>query len=242
MFEVLKEKHILIVEDDIFIQKVLKDYLDKEGYKTSLATNGLEMKQIIGDSNIDLVIMDLKLPGEDGISLTRFLKEKYNIGIIILTSMNETFDKVIGLEVGADDYITKPFEERELLARIRSVLRRVNEIKASEKKEGNKIYFEGWQLNVKTRILCDPDGNQKDLTGSEFALLIELASNPQKIIKRENLLKTIYNRSWNPLDRSIDVLVTRLRHKIEKDSKNPKIIKTVRGQGYVFSMSTKNEF
>ncbi|MGD9638457.1 MAG: response regulator [Alphaproteobacteria bacterium] len=239
MSETLQAKRILIVEDDTFVQKVLKEYLDKEGYNVSLVNNGSEMRRCFDSNIFDLVIMDLKLPGEDGISLTRYIKEKYNVGIIILTSMNETFDKVVGLEVGADDYITKPFEERELLARIRSVMRRISEIKASEKRDNNKIYFDGWHLDIKSRVLWDPKGNQKDLTGSEFTLLIELASNPQKVIRRENLLKSVYNRNWNPVDRSIDVLVTRLRHKIENDCKNPKIIKTVRGQGYVFSIQTQ---
>lgn len=242
MIETTVQKHILIVEDDDFIQKILTDCLNKEDYKVSSASNGIEMKHIMDNCEVDLVIMDIKLPGEDGISLTRFLKKKNHIGIIILSSMNETFDKVIGLEMGADDYITKPFEERELLARIKSVLRRTNEIKkAAQKKDDHKIYFEGWSLDIKSRGLFDSNGNQKNLTGSEFILLIELATNPQKVISRERLLKIIYNRIWKPFDRSIDVLVTRLRRKIENDCKKPKIIKTVRGQGYVFSMPTRTD-
>ncbi len=243
--------HILVVEDDPHVREVLEIYLTGEGYTVSLATDGQEMRDAMARTPAQLVLMDLKLPGEDGFALTRYLREQYNVGIIILTTRHQTVDRVVGLECGADDYVTKPFEERELLARIRSVLRRSEAMstpaqsavkKSNSTTTSNKpIHFHNRVLDERKGLLAMPSGNEVELTGNECRLLAYLAQNAGEPQSRENLMAEVLNRAWDPMDRSIDVLVTRLRQKIESDPKNPAIIKTVRGIGYVISPESKSE-
>ena len=235
--------HILVVEDDAFVQKALRLYLEKEGYRVSTVDNGEEMHEIMAQDPADLTIMDLKLPNDDGFDLTRQLREKYPVGIIILTSKDDSIDRVVGLEIGADDYVIKPWDERELLARIRSVMRRVKERGADvvDVSEQRSVSFSGWSLNLDSRELRAPDGNKVELTSGEFSLLNEFVEKAGRVLSRDHLLSAIYNRDWEPFDRSIDVLVTRLRRKIEADSKHPEIIKTVRGAGYMFAAALKRE-
>lgn len=240
-----EQRHILIVEDEIHTRKLLCLYLDAQGFTTSTAENGDEMRQKLAENTIDLVLMDLVLPGEDGLVLTRHIREKYQAGIIILTSKSDTVDRIVGLEIGADDYVTKPFDERELLARIRSVLSRLNRSGGETSAGGpdphsalpgrNIVRFENWLFDLGARRLMTAEGTITELTSSEYNLLAEFVANPGIVLSRDQLSNTIHNRDWEPLDRSIDVLVTRLRRKLEGDTRHPTIIKTVRGSGYVFS-------
>ncbi len=238
--------HIVVVEDDSYVREVLDTYLRDEGYRVTVTSDGKEMRAALESEPAQLVLMDLRLPGEDGFTLTRVLREKYKLGIIILTTRNDTVDRVVGLECGADDYITKPFEERELLARIRSVLRRSGEISAADSQqefmegresngEDRRISFHGFTLDEYESTLKLPDGETTELTGNECRLLSFLARNIGVTQNRETLMARVLKREWDPMDRSIDVLITRLRHKIETSSKKPEIIKTVRGKGYVLA-------
>jgi DNA-binding response OmpR family regulator len=236
------KEHILVVEDDPFVQKSVKAYLTKEDYRVSLAKDGEEMRQVLARGPVDLVIMDLKLPGEDGLQLTRFLRENYAVGIIMLTAKKEVVDRVVGLEIGADDYVTKPWDERELLARIHSVLRRTKGGPGegpARPGAGQLVHavvrFQGWEFDLDARRLAAADGEPTPLTTAEFNMLAEFVANPGRVLTRDHLLSAVYKREWEPFDRSIDVLVTRLRRKLEKDPKQPELIKTVRGAGYVFA-------
>lgn len=235
--------HILVVEDDAFVQKALRLYLEGEGYRISTCDNGADMHALMAKDPADLAIMDLKLPDDDGFDLTKQLREKYAVGIIILTSKDDAIDRVVGLEIGADDYVTKPWDERELLARIRSVMRRVTERRSAGSKtidaEQRQVSFNGWILNLDSRELKNPDGSKIELTSGEFSLLNEFIEKAGRVLSRDHLLSAIYSRDWEPFDRSIDVLVTRLRRKIEEDSRHPEIIKTVRGTGYMFAAAIK---
>lgn len=248
-----EQPHIVVVEDDPFVREVLDIYLRGEGYRVSLAGDGNEMRAWLAADPVQLVIMDLRLPGEDGFALTRFLREKYQVGIIILTTRNETVDRVVGLECGADDYVTKPFEERELLARIRSVLRRVGALaegsrplaqakarSAARRQIGGHslaehatLSFHGCTLDETAGVFLAGNGAETPLTGNECRLLAYLARHAGTAQSREDLMAKVLQKQWDPLDRSIDVLVTRLRHKIEASSKRPTIIRTIRGTGYM---------
>ncbi len=235
--------HILVIEDDAFVQKALRMYLEGEGYRISTCDNGEDMHAVMAADPADLAIMDLKLPNDDGFELTRQLRDKYSVGIIILTSKDDSVDRVVGLEIGADDYVTKPWDERELLARIRSVMRRVTERRNSEIGgiDGKQrfVTFNGWTLNLDSRELRSVDDAKIELTSGEFSLLNEFIDKAGRVLSRDHLLSAIYKRDWEPFDRSIDVLVTRLRHKIEAESRHPEIIKTVRGTGYMFAAALK---
>lgn len=237
--------HILVIEDDPFVQKAVRVYLEGEGYRVSTVDNGADMHKVMEKDHADLAIMDLKLPKDDGFELTRQLRDKYSLGIIILTSKDDTVDRVVGLEVGADDYVTKPWEERELLARIRSVMRRVKErtqvSTSALMGEQRIVVFSNWKLNLDSRELRDPEGKKVELTSGEFNLLNEFIEKAGRVLSRDHLLSAIYNREWEPFDRSIDVLVTRLRRKVEADSRHPEIIKTVRGTGYMFASAISFE-
>ena len=237
--------HILVVEDDVFVREVLEVYLRAEGYQVTVASDGREMRSVLAEEAVHLVIMDLRLPGEDGFALTRYLREQYALGIIILTTRNETVDRVVGLECGADDYVTKPFEERELLARIRSVLRRVGALADSPAMRPGpsvngagpqNLAFHGCTLDERAGLFRARDGAETLLTGNECRLLAYLIRSAGHAQSREKLMAAVLQRMWDPLDRSIDVLITRLRHKIETDPKRPAIIKTVRGTGYLLSL------
>ncbi len=235
-----KQPHILVVEDDPFVREVLDIYLRGEGYRVTLARDGNEMRAVLASEPVDLAIMDLRLPGEDGFALTRFLRAQYSVGIIILTTRNETVDRVVGLECGADDYVTKPFEERELLARIRSVLRRTGALPdvGQPRQNGSaagpqKLVFHGCTLDESAGLFRARDGHETLLTGNECRLLAYLVRCAGKVQSREGLMASVLQKNWDPLDRSIDVLITRLRHKIEVDPKRPAIIKTIRGTGYL---------
>ncbi len=234
---------ILVVDDEEEICKFLKDYLETHGYKVFTANNGDGMRTVMTDNNVDLVILDLLMPGEDGLTLTRYLRENSSVAVIILTGKDEEVDRIVGLEMGADDYVAKPFSSRELLARVKTVLRRISERggPASKDVNGGTTRFAGWTFDKVARRLTSPDDKDVALTTMEFNLLTALTDNPNRVLDRDRLLDLLQNRAWEPYDRSIDVLVGRLRSKIEQNPKKPELIKTVRGTGYVLATTVEHE-
>jgi DNA-binding response OmpR family regulator len=230
--------HILVVDDQKEICDVVQEYLTGEGYRVSTANDGNGMRRALGQSHVDLVILDLMLPGEDGLTLARGLRDESGIGIIILTGRGETVDRIIGLEMGADDYLPKPFHLRELLARVKSVLRRVQS-RTGELGQTARSHaqFAGWSLDLSSRELMSPAGEEVRLTTGEFDLLAAFVNNPNQVLSRDRLLDLARNREAGPFDRTIDVQVGRLRRKLEEDPQNPTLIKTVRGSGYIFTPS-----
>jgi two-component system OmpR family response regulator len=231
--------HILVVDDQKEICEVVQQYLSSEGYRVSVAHDGAGMRKVMGQDPVDLVILDLMLPGEDGLTLARQLREDSTVGIIILTGRSETVDRIIGLEMGADDYLPKPFHLRELLARVKSVLRRASSRAQMEKPASARARarFAGWHLDLATRELVSPEGGEVRLTTGEFDLLAAFVNNANEVLTRDRLLDLARNRESGPFDRTIDVQVGRLRRKLEPDPENPTIIKTVRGTGYIFTPS-----
>jgi DNA-binding response OmpR family regulator len=233
---VSETKHILVVDDEPEIGRMIEPYLTKEGYRVSAAANGARMREVLADHAVDLVILDLVLPGEDGLELARALRAESDIGIIMLTGRGELADRVAGLEIGADDYLTKPFALRELLARVRSVLRRHGSGDAGPGAGSpSTARFAGWSLDFNARELTAPDGGTVPLTTAEFRLLAAFVTSPQQALDRNHLLGLVAERAWSPCDRSVDVLIGKLRQKIEPDPKSPSLIKTERGIGYIFS-------
>ena len=229
--------HILIVDDQREICDLVQEYLSSEGYRVSTAHDGAGMHRVMAQSPVDLVILDLMLPGEDGLTLARSLRQESSIGIIILTGRGETVDRIIGLEMGADDYLPKPFHLRELLARVKSVLRRASN-RSTEKPSApprSKARFAGWNLDLSSRELFSPAGREVRLTTGEFDLLAAFVNNANQVLTRDRLLDLARNREAGPFDRTIDVQVGRLRRKLEDDPQQPTMIKTVRGSGYIFT-------
>lgn len=233
--------HILVVDDQKEICEVVQQYLSSEGYRVSAASDGVSMRKVMTQTPIDLVILDLMLPGEDGLTLARQLREESTVGIIILTGRGETVDRIIGLEMGADDYLPKPFHLRELLARVKSVLRRASTRAQKEQPSGTRssARFAGWQLDLATRELLSPTGGEVRLTTGEFDLLAAFVNNANQVLSRDRLLDLARNREAGPFDRTIDVQVGRLRRKLEPDPARPTMIKTVRGTGYIFTPSVE---
>ncbi|HEX5319003.1 MAG TPA: response regulator [Stellaceae bacterium] len=228
--------HILIVDDQKDVCEVVEDYLTGEGYRVSTALNGDEMRQVLSQSPVDLVILDLMLPGEDGLALARFLRSESEVGIVILTGRGELVDRIIGLEMGADDYLAKPFNLRELLARVKSVLRRIQGGgEARPAPVRSRVRFAGWDLDLSSRELTAPSGEPVRLTTGEFDLLAVFVNHPNQVLSRSRLLDLARSREAGPFDRTIDVQVGRLRKKLEEDPVNPTLIKTVRGGGYIFA-------
>ena len=228
--------HILVVDDQQEICDVVQEYLTSEGYRVSTASDGTGMRRVMSQAPVDLVILDLMLPGEDGLMLARSLRSESGIGIIILTGRGETVDRIIGLEMGADDYLPKPFHLRELLARVKSVLRRVQS-RTAETPQATRMRarFAGWNLDLSSRELLSPTGEEVRLTTGEFDLLAAFVNHANQVLSRDRLLDLARNREAGPFDRTIDVQVGRLRRKLEDDPQNPALIKTVRGSGYIFT-------
>jgi two-component system, OmpR family, response regulator len=232
-----QNRHILVVDDQQEICDVVRDYLSGEGYHVSIARDGAEMRRIMAKSTVDLVILDLMLPGEDGLTLARSLRDESAVGIVMLTGRGETIDRIIGLEMGADDYLPKPFHLRELLARVKTVLRRVSSGQTADGAAAlrSKAQFAGWSLDLSSRELRSPTGEEVRLTTGEFDLLAAFINNANQVLTRDRLLDLARNREAGPFDRTIDVQVGRLRRKLENDPQRPAIIKTVRGSGYIFT-------
>jgi DNA-binding response OmpR family regulator len=232
----MKDKdHILVVDDHADICEMVKSYLEEEGFRVSTANDGEAMRRVMAQGPVTLVLLDLILPGEDGLTLARKLRAESNVGIIILTGRGETVDRIIGLEMGADDYLPKPFHLRELLARVKSVLRRAWARDSSIHEKLSSARFNGWQLDLTARELTAPSGEQVRLTTGEFDLLSAFVSNANVVLSRDRLLDLARNREAGPFDRTIDVQVGRLRRKLDDDPHQPSLIKTVRGSGYIFT-------
>jgi len=227
---------VLVVDDDRTIREMLSEYLTSEGYRVALAEDGTAMRREIEQAAPDLVLLDLKLPREDGLSLARYLRERYDVGIIMVTGAGGVVDRIVGLEVGADDYVAKPFDPRELLARIKSVMRRMQARPATAEKSESRptVPFGSCRLDLASHQLFGPDGAEIPITTMEFDLLKVFAENPGKALSRDRILTLTKNREWDPYDRSIDIRVARLRRKVEADPDNPQVIRTVRGVGYMF--------
>jgi two-component system OmpR family response regulator len=229
-----KKVHILVVDDDLEIRELLALFLRDHGFRASLAADGEELSRELSAETPDLIVLDLMLPGEDGLSLCRRISTETSIPIIMLTAVAEDADRIVGLEMGADDYLTKPFNPRELLARIRAVLRRAGQ--SGDGPRGQRLSFRGWQLDLGRRELKREDGTLVPLSAGEFRLLQVLAEHPQQVLNRDFLLDRTHGREGGPFDRSVDIQLSRLRRKIEVNPRDPGIIKTVRGGGYVFSL------
>ena len=227
---------ILVVDDDVEICQLVARSLELGGFRVDAAHHGAEMGTLMKQRVFDLIILDLNLPGEDGLMLLRHLRESHRTPVVILTSRGEPVDRVVGLELGADDYVAKPFEPRELLARVRSVLRRANPPQESAQL-GNKstLRFGGWVIQLQARALYSPDGEPVNLTTAQYEVLVALLSHPNRVLTRDQLLDLARDRASTPFDRSIDVHIGQLRKKIEVDRKNPQMIKTVHGVGYMFT-------
>ncbi len=231
--------HILIVDDDREIRDLLAHFLAKHGYRVDVAADGRAMQKALGEWRIDLVVLDLMLPGEDGLVLCRRLRAESNVPVIMLTAMGEDIDRIVGLEIGADDYVPKPFNPRELLARIKAVLRRTGAAAPAGPADEGALSFAGWRLEPAARSLAAPDGASVVLTAGEFELLAALVERPRRVMSREQLLDLTRGREAAPFDRSIDVQISRLRRKIETDPAKPELIKTVRNGGYVFAAAVE---
>ncbi len=234
--------HLLVVDDHADIRDLLKRFLEQHGYRVSCARDGKEMKKLLEHSTIQLIVLDLMLPGDDGLTLCRALRVHSAIPIIMLTAMGEDMDRIIGLEMGADDYLAKPFNPRELLARIKAVLRRSgNHLEPDENHEVAHYHFERWQLDLARRELLDEQGVGISLSTAEFELLKVFLQRPKRVLSRDQLLDLARGREAQAFDRAIDTLVSRLRRKLERDPKNPELIKTVWGGGYMLATEVTHD-
>lgn len=231
--------HIAVVDDEPDIGALLANYLQGHGYRVTQLRDGRSLMALMPLDPPGLVLLDLGLPGEDGFSIARQLREHWRCGLVIVTGRGDAVDKVVGLEVGADDYVTKPFDLRELLARIKAILRRITPVDApaagaAAAAAGNRLLFDGWTLDTAARRLTDARTQEVPLTTGEFELLVAFARHPGRVLSRDFLLGETRGREAAPFDRTIDVQVGRLRKKMEADPENPQLIKSVRGAGYVF--------
>ncbi len=226
--------HIVVVDDDQGVRGTVAEYLVRNGFAVSEADGGEGLRAILAERPIDLAILDISMPGEDGLTLARELRSLGPAGIIMLTANNDDVDKVVGLEVGADDYVTKPYNPRELLARIRAVLRRVSIHAPEPKTMGREVRVGKCMLNLDSRKLYGPDGGEVPTTAMEFDLLRTFCEHPGRVLSRDQLLDLAHGKGVEPFDRSIDTRITRIRRKVERDPAKPECIKTVRGAGYIF--------
>ncbi len=235
-------EHLLIVDDDTDIRQLLGDYLRENGYRVTVAADGKGMRAAVAAGMPDLIVLDVMLPGEDGISLCRAVRARSEVPIIMLTARGDDTDRIVGLEVGADDYVPKPFNPRELLARVKSVLRRANSLPPNLRREETRWFkFAGWRLDAMTRNLTAPDGVVVPMSSTEFKLLRVLLDHPGRVLTRDQLIELMLSRDAGPFDRALDVQVSRLRQRLGDDAKDPAIIKTVRGQGYVLAADVSRE-
>ena len=227
--------HIVVCDDDERLRNRLSAYLEGEGFRVTKADGGEALRRVMAESSANLVILDLVMPGEDGLSLTRYLRAETDVPILILTGKGESVDRIVGLEMGADDYLGKPFVLRELLARVRSILRRAKAtVRAQATEPTAAIVFDDFRLDLAQRQLFGPDGTEIHLTSAEYKLLAALVDNVDRVLNRDQLLDAAGDRDWQPYDRSIDLHISHLRRKIETDPKKPRRIKTIRGEGYMF--------
>ena len=227
-------EHVLVVDDDPEIRELLKEYLERNGYRVRTAGNGEQMWHCLEREQIDLMVLDLMLPGENGLSLCRQLRAVSDLPVIMLTALGEDIDRILGLEMGADDYLPKPFNPRELLARIRGVLRRAGGL--VDIGDADKLRFAGWVLDRAGQHLIDSEGAVVNLSTGEYRLLETFVEHPNRVLSRDRLMDLLQGRDWGPFDRSIDVQVSRLRRRLRDDPQDAHLIKTVRGEGYLFAV------
>lgn len=238
----MSSDHILIVDDDKEIRALLSEYLSKNGFRVTAVAEGRGMFAALEESRISLVVLDLMLPGEDGLLLCRKIRGKSDIPVIMLTAKGDDLDRIVGLEMGADDYIAKPFNPRELLARTKGVLRRAKALPESMKEEEARfVIFGGWRLDTVTRQLISPQGVAVQLSGSEYRLLKVFITHANRVLSRDQLMDMCRGKEIYPFDRSIDVQVSRLRQRLGDDAKEPTLIKTMRGEGYVLAVPVSFE-
>ena len=232
---------ILVVDDDATVRELLADYLGSHQYQVLCAANGEEARTLLAAHQPRVVLLDIGLPLEDGLSLARFIREQYDIGILMVSGAGDTIDRIVGLEVGADDYLAKPFDLRELRARLKSILRRyAREPVPQAAPETHQVVMGRATLDLDTRQLLDAGGEELPLTSAEFELLKTFAERPNRPLTRDQLMSLTRNRDWDPLDRSIDIRIARLRRRIEPDPDHPSVLKTVRGVGYMFTSARQD--
>src|SRR5690349_23564109 len=232
----LDDPHILVVDDNREIRESLAQFLRKNGRRATTAENAEGARKAIRENRVDLVILDIMMPGEDGLSLARHIRETTRIPVILLSARAEELDRIIGLEVGADDYVVKPFNPRELLARIDAVLRRTHALPPeAQAPSGEALRFDRWTLKLAERELVDENGEAHELSTGEYRLLLTFLQRPKIVLSRDQLLDLAFDRGTDVFDRAVDTQVSRLRRKIESDARTPKLIKTVWGGGYVFT-------
>lgn len=232
---------LLLVDDEAALREPLAEYLARQGFVVQQAASAAEARTRLRDETVDLVLLDIMMPGEDGLSLCRHLAESKAIPTILLTARTETTDRIVGLEIGADDYVTKPFEPRELVARIRSVLRRTGKAPAAQPAEDELLVFDGWRLDPLKRKLTDAEGAVVPISSVEFRLLLAFVEHPRQVLDRDRLLDMVQGREAHLFDRAVDNQVSRLRRKIEADSRNPVLIQTVWGGGYMLAADVRRE-
>lgn len=226
---------VLVVDDDEAVRRMLAEYLGAHDYAVAMAANGTEMRAELERQLPDVVLLDIGLPGEDGLALARYLRERHTVGIIMVTAADGVVDRVVGLEIGADDYVAKPFDPRELRARLKSVLRRLRgEAAPAAASARHRPRIGRCTLDLDARRLLDGEGRDVGITAMEFDLLKTFVEHPNKVLTRDRLLTLTRNREWEPFDRSIDIRIARLRRKVEADPDNPLAIQTIRGAGYMF--------
>jgi DNA-binding response OmpR family regulator len=231
-----QNEHILVVDDEPRIRQMLTRYFEDEGYRVTAVADGANMRNVIRTMTFDVILLDLMLPGESGLELAREVRTRSEVPIIMLTGKDDVLDRIVGLELGADDYMSKPFHLREVLARIRTVLRRRAPSKNPQPAESEDIFaFESWTLDFSRRSLRNGEGQDVELTTGEFDMLAVFVRNPGRVLSRERLMDLTRGRNLEAFDRTIDAQIARLRKKIETDPANPQIIKSVRGVGYVFT-------
>lgn len=232
-----ESQHILIVDDDREIRSLLREFLEKNGFRATAVADGKGMRRALEQSRVDLIVLDLMLPGEDGLTLCRELRTKSQIPILMLTALGEEVDRIVGLEVGADDYLAKPFSPRELVGRIKAILRRAAYMPREPTPESVQGFkFGAWHLDTTTRKLTHDDGTVVDLSGAEFRLLSVLLAHPKRVLSRVQLMEMLRGRDHDPFDRSIDVRISRLRQTLRDDARAPTVIKTIYGEGYVIGV------
>jgi two-component system phosphate regulon response regulator OmpR len=228
---------VLVVDDDAEIRRMLTEYLSGHAFEVTAVDGGVAMRAALQEHTPQVVLLDVSLPGEDGLALARYVRERYDVGIIMVTAAGSVVDRIVGLEIGADDYIAKPFDPRELLARIKSVLRRTRGAAPGDAATTAKVprlRIGRCTLDLQSRRLFDADGADVPITAMEFDLLKTFVEHPNQVLTRDRLLTLTRNREWEPFDRSIDIRIARLRRKVEADPDNPLAIRTVRGAGYMF--------
>jgi two-component system, OmpR family, response regulator len=234
--------HILVVDDDRDIRQLLSDYLEKNGFRATAVADGKAMRRVLEQGHVDLIVLDLMMPGEDGLKLCRDLRAKSQVPVIMLTALGDEVDRIVGFEVGADDYLAKPFSPRELLVRIRAVLRRtVHAPRDPSTAEVRAYKFGSWRLDTTSRTLTHDNGTTAALSGAEYRLLAILLSHPNRVLSRSQLMELIRGRDLDPFDRSIDVRISRVRQALGDDGRSPQIIKTVYGEGYVIGVEVQTE-